>query len=35
MTRIAATHVGLLGKSEYQAEIERLLSSRGSAAGAE
>ena len=35
MTRIAATHVGLPGKSDYQAEIETVLSTRGSAAGAE
>ena len=35
MTRARATHVGLPGKSDYQAEIETVLSTRGSAAGAE
>jgi peroxiredoxin len=33
--RIAATHVGLPGKGEYQAEIETLLGTKVSAAGAE
>jgi peroxiredoxin len=33
--RIAATHVGLPGKSEYQAEIETLLNTKVPAAGAE